>query len=223
MLFLHAGSLERLQRFKHKNLGRLVQPRDCTRLKDTLVAGFKVGVDNDAYTHGVNLPRFYELVESMRATVTDLLASGASEAAANLLWVVVPDVPGDAHATRANFEVMNNSLIDLPVAFAVQPGVARAGIPFDAPNLRCLFLAGPRWFKESEEMAAIAASGKERGLWLHGAPCNSMERAELLAALGCDSFDGTGASRYPALIPRYLAWSELAGLALRSPAVKGDV
>jgi hypothetical protein len=211
MLFLHAGSLERLQRFNHRNLGRLVQPRDCTRLKDTLTAGFKVGVDNDAYTRGVNLPQFHQLVGAVRATIAELQAAKATAAAAgNLLWVVVPDVPGDAHATRANFEAMNDSLMDLPVAFAVQPGVASAGVPFDAPNLRCLFLAGPRHFKESAEMADIAAAGKERGLWLHGAPCNSMERAQLLAALGCDSFDGTGASRFPALIPRYLSWSELA-------------
>ncbi len=150
------------------------------------------------------------MVAAVRATLTDLRAPGASHGAAeNLLWVVVPDVPGDAHATRRNFETMNASLLDLPVAFAIQPGAALAGIPFDAPNLRCLFLAGPRAYKESAEMADIAAAGKARGLWLHGAPCNSLERARLFADLGCDSFDGTGASRFPALIPDYLSWSEL--------------
>ncbi len=50
MLFLHAGSLERVKAHSHRNLGRLVQPRDCARLRDTLEAGVKVGVDNDAFT-----------------------------------------------------------------------------------------------------------------------------------------------------------------------------
>lgn len=210
MLFLHAGSLTRIAAHNHRNLGRLVQPRDCSRLRETLEAGIKVGVDNDAFTHGVNLPKFHRMVAMARATLTELRGTGLpSQAAENLLWVVVPDVPGDAHATLQNFEAMNASLSDLPVAFAIQPGAARAGIPFHAPNLRCLFLAGPRAYKESAEMAKIAAAGRAQGLWLHGAPCNSLERARLLADLGCDSFDGTGASRYPALIPEYLRWSEL--------------
>ncbi|HEY3944409.1 MAG TPA: hypothetical protein VGL78_04210 [Solirubrobacteraceae bacterium] len=206
MLFLHAGSLERIKKHRHRNLGRLVQPRDCTRLRETLEAGVKVGVDNDAFTRGVKLPEFHQLLDAVRGTLTDLRSPYT---VTNLLWVVVPDVPGDAHATRRNFEAMNASLTDLPVAFAIQPGAARAGIPFDAPNLRCLFLAGPRAYKESAEMAHIASDGKAHGLWLHGAPCNSLERARLFADLGCDSFDGTGASRFPALIPDYLRWSEL--------------
>lgn len=206
MLFLHAGSLERIKKHSHRNLGRLVQPRDCTRLRDTLEAGVKVGVDNDAYTRRVNLPAFRELVGAVRRTLKEVRTP---QAAGNLLWVVVPDVPGDAHATARNFGAMNVELSDLPVAFAVQPGAAQAGIPFDAPNLRCLFLAGPRHYKESREMARIAAAGKARGLWLHGAPCNSLERARLFAELGCDSFDGTGASRFPALIHDYLRWSEV--------------
>jgi hypothetical protein len=210
MLFLHAGSLERVKAHNHRNLGRLVQPRDCARLRATLEAGVKVGVDNDAFTRGVNLPEFHQMLAALRTTLTDLRAPGSPRGAAeNLLWVVVPDVPGDADATRRNFETMNASLLDLPVAFAIQPGAARAGLPFDAPNLRCLFLAGPREYKESAEMAEIAAAGKARGLWLHGAPCNSLERARLFVDLGCDSFDGTGASRFPALIPDYLSWSEL--------------
>jgi hypothetical protein len=159
------------------------------------------------------------MLDGVREALADLRAPGARYAAAeNLLWVVAPDVPGDPDATRRNFETMNASLLDLPVAFAIQPGAAGAGIPFDAPNLRCLFLAGPRGYKESAEMAQIAAEGKARGLWLHGAPCNSLERARLFAELACDSFDGTGASRFPSLIPDYLQWSELTG---RDPERQG--
>jgi hypothetical protein len=210
MLFLHAGALERIRAHAHKNLGRMVQPRDCARLTETLEAGFKVAVDNDAFARGVDLARFEQMLDAVRQAIAALSAPGASpDALANLLWVVVPDVPGDAHTTLANFQAMSEAMADLPLAFAVQPGAADAGLPFDAPNLRCLFLAGPRPYKESREMAEIAAVGKARGLWLHGAPCNAAERARLFASLGCDSFDGTGASKYPGLIPEYLRWSEL--------------
>jgi hypothetical protein len=125
----------------------------------------------------------------------------------NLLWVLVPDVPRDARATRENFDALHESMGDLNVAYAVQDGAGDHGIPFDAPNLRALFLAGSNDYKESREMADIAAAAKARGLWLHGAPCNGERRARLFASLGCDSFDGTGASKFPALIPRYLRWA----------------
>jgi hypothetical protein len=49
VLFLHAGSLQRIQANHHPNIGRLLQPRDFSRLRDTLDAGYKVGVDNDGY------------------------------------------------------------------------------------------------------------------------------------------------------------------------------
>jgi hypothetical protein len=197
-------------RHAHQNIGRLVQPRDCTRLTDTLRAGIKVGVDNDAFKRGVvDLPRFHTMLGGVRASIAELSAPDVSPSALeNLLWVVVPDVPGDAGATLRNFEDMHPELADLPLAFAIQPGAGDSGIPFAAPNLRALFLAGPRRYKESSEVAEIADAAKARGLWLHGAPCNSRERARLLASLGCDSFDGTGASMYPSLIPEYLAWTE---------------
>lgn len=204
MLFLHAGSLQRIQANHHPNIGRLLQPRDFSRLRDTLDAGYQVGLDNDGY-QGVDFAKFDRMLTNIRAAVA------GERSPANLLWVLVPDVPRDAKATRENFDALHESMCDLPVAYAVQDKAADYGIPFDAPNLRALFLAGSNGYKESKEMADIAAAGKARGLWLHGAPCNSERRARLFASLGCDSFDGTGASKFPALIPLYLRWaSELA-------------
>jgi hypothetical protein len=125
----------------------------------------------------------------------------------NLLWVVVPDVAGDAAHTFSNFQWLAPLMSDLPLAYAVQDGSEEVGVPFENPNLRCLFLAGSDDYRHSPEMARIAAEGRRRGLWLHGAPCNSARRASHFAALGCDSFDGTGASRFPQLIPSYLQWA----------------
>jgi hypothetical protein len=49
LLFLHAGSLPRVLAHYHPNLGRLLQPRDFSRLGDTLAAGINVGIDNDGF------------------------------------------------------------------------------------------------------------------------------------------------------------------------------
>lgn len=211
MLFLHAGSLQRIQAHHHPNIGRLLQPRDFSRLRDTLDAGYKVGIDNDGY-QGVDFPRFDRMLANIRAAITGERTDWCEQPPpANLLWVLVPDVPRDAKATRALFDALHGSMGDLPVAYAVQDGAGDHGLPFDAPNLSALFLAGSNAYKESREMAEIAGAAKARGLWLHGAPCNGERRARLFASLGCDSFDGTGASKFPALIPRYLRWASELG------------
>jgi hypothetical protein len=211
VLFLHAGSLQRIQANHHPNIGRLLQPRDFSRLSDTLAAGYRVGIDNDGY-QGVDFPRFDRMLANIRAAIAGEPTDWCEQPPpANLLWVLVPVVPRDAKATRELFDALHESMGDLPVAYAVQDGAADHGIPFDAPNLRALFLAGSNAYKESREMTEIADAAKARGLWLHGAPCNGERRARLFASLGCDSFDGTGASKFPALIPRYLRWASELG------------
>ncbi len=217
MLYLHAGSLERVKQYHHPNIGRFLQPRNFSRLADTLEAGYVVGVDNEGYS-GVDFPRFDRMLASIRDTLRrrvlilgqppqDGRSCGELRVPENFLWVLVPDVHGDADATYHYFQSLYESMADLPLAYAVQDGAGDAGIPLDAPSLRCLFLAGSNEYKESTEMAEIASAAKAHGLWLHGAPCNSAKRARLFADLGCDSFDGTGASKFPSLIPRYLAWA----------------
>jgi hypothetical protein len=235
VLFLHAGSLQRVQAHDHPNIGRLLQPRDFSRLADTLAAGYSVAIDNDGY-QGVNFPKFARMLASIRDTLWgDLPTTGQlvrhagftwpspphrigpnplgdppalhGRAPANFLWVVVPDVVADARETYAYFQWLHPSMCDLPLAYAVQDGSGDVGIPFGAPNLRCLFLAGSDSYKLSSEMAEIAAAGKARGLWIHGARCNSAKRSRHFASIGCDSFDGTGASKWPSKLPRYLAWA----------------
>jgi hypothetical protein len=235
VLFLHAGSLRRVQAHDHPNIGRLLQPRDFSRLGDTLAAGYMVAIDNDGYK-GVDFPKFARMLASIRNTLWGeaptsrqlLLHAGfpwpsdpehgeqnplgepppmLCPAPPNLLWVVVPDVVANARETYSYFQWLHPTMCDLPLAYAVQDGSGDVGIPFDAPNLRCLFLAGSDRYKLSSEMAEIAAAGKKRGLWIHGARCNSAKRTRHFASIGCDSFDGTGASMFPKKIPQYLGWA----------------
>jgi hypothetical protein len=235
VLFLHAGSLQRVQAHDHPNIGRLLQPRDFSRLADTLAAGYSTAVDNDGYK-GVDFPKFSKMLASIRDTLWGELPTAAQllqhagftwpaanesgeanplgpphpmlgPAPANFLWVVVPDVVADARETYRYFQWLHPAMCDLPLAYAVQDGSGDVGIPWDAPNLRCLFLAGSDEYKLSSEMAEIAAAGKARGLWIHGARCNSAKRTRHFASISCDSFDGTGASTWPRLLPEYLEWA----------------
>jgi len=234
LLFLHAGSLRRVEENKHPNLGRLLQPRDFSRLTDTLAAGYQLAIDNDGY-NGVDFDKFGRMLAAVREELWgELPTHGQLHQHAglgwptnedgtpsplgppspmlgpvpeNLLWVVVPDVVADAAETYRYFQWLHPSMADLPMAFAVQDGAGNVGIPWDAPNLRCLFLAGSDRYKLSSEMAEIAAAGKARGLWIHGGRCNSFRRARHFGAIGCDSFDGTGASKFPSKVQKYLEWA----------------
>lgn len=235
MLFLHEGSLPRVQAHSHPNLGRLLQPRETSRLADTLAAGYMVAIDNDGFK-GVDFPKFTRMIVKIRRTlwgelptITQLIQHACypwprpvdpneenpfgepppmmPDPPANLLWVVVPDVVADARQTLGYFRWLHPFMADLPLAYAVQDGSGDVGIPWGAPGLRCLFLAGSDRYKHSTEMVEIAAAGKRQGLWIHGARCNSYRRARFFASIGCDSFDGTGASMFPKKIPEYLDWA----------------
>jgi hypothetical protein len=109
--------------------------------------------------------------------------------------------------TYGYFQWLHPLLADLPLAYVLQDGSGDVGVPFGAPGLRCLFIGGSDRYKHSVEMAEIVAHGKRLGLWIHGGRCNSAKRARYFASIGCDSFDGTGASMFPKHIPRYLDWA----------------
>ncbi len=235
MLFLHAGSLARVQKHDHPNIGRLLQPRDFSRLGDTLAAGYGVALDNDGF-NGVDFERYARMIAGLRTTIFDALPTmrqlihyagypwphapdrcrpgplGPAPATppsppANLLWVVVPDVVADARKTYDYFHWLHPLIADLPLAYVLQDGAGDVGVPFGAPGLRCLFIGGSDRYKQSAEAAEIVAHGKRLGLWIHGGRCDSATRARYFASIGCDSFDGTGASMFPKHIPRYLAWA----------------
>lgn len=217
MLILNGGGLPTLERFRHPNLGRLARPGHFARLRDTLDAGFKVALDNEAFSNW-NERAFFSMLWALRdAThrtrpplwqITEPLygrPSWAEHEAAeplapwhpNLLWVTVPDVPFDAHATAERWSQYAPLMGDLPLALCIQDGAGDVGIPWDWPNLRCLFMAGSTEYKLSAEMAAICREGKRRGLQVHMGRCNSEKRIRYAKSLEfVDSCDGTGADKF---------------------------
>ena len=67
VMFLHAGSLRRVQAHHHPNIGDCYS-RAATRLADTLGAGYQVAIDNDGW-HGVDFPKFTRMLASIRLTL----------------------------------------------------------------------------------------------------------------------------------------------------------
>jgi hypothetical protein len=225
-LILNGAGLPTLERcreqYKHgdTHLGRLARPRHIGRLRDTLDAGFQIGIDNDAFSHW-NAAAFINKIRLVEQAVwgrvlthtertSALTALGLDPASIglfnsppapplhdNLLWLTVPDVPFDAAATARRFAEWAPLLSHLPLALCVQDGAGDVGIPWPWPGLRCLFMAGSDSYKLSTDMADICREGKQRGLWIHCGRVNSRSRIRYLKALDCvDSIDGTGFDKY---------------------------
>ncbi|WP_336160054.1 hypothetical protein [Amycolatopsis sp. VC5-11] len=205
------------------HLGRLCGPRNINDLSLILKAGFATGVDNDVFCNW-SLARFVEQIGTIEEAVyrrrlgtaerLSLLLTACFRSAdapefdgftaaalppidPNLLFVTVPDVVADAEATLRRFREWAPMLLHLPVAYCVQDGAAEAGIPWDWPNLKCLFMAGSTTYKLGAEMADICREGKSRGLHIHCGRVNSKKRIRYLLGLDyVDSFDGTSYNRW---------------------------
>lgn len=226
-MLLNGGGLMTMERCRAQydpaglHLGQLARPRHIARVGEMLAAGFQVGVDNDAFSRW-SLPRFvamigvielalYGRVLTHRERIAPLAslgldAPGMGLAATSplppwhkgLLFITVPDVPFDARATARRWSEWAPLLSHLPLALCVQDGAGDVGIPWDWPNLRCLFMAGSTEYKLSGEMADICRDGKRRGLHIHAGRVNSRRRIRYLLGLGdvVDSIDGTAFDRF---------------------------
>ena len=117
-MFLLATQAEpQMLEFAHRNLGRLVQPRHYSRVRDTAERGVPWAADNDAFNGGVDAAKFLAMLETI---------SGVP----GCRFVTVPDVVADATATLREFERWLPCLLDfdLPLAFVLQDSIAAAEV-----------------------------------------------------------------------------------------------
>lgn len=190
MLLLVSGATKTVQRFKHSpHLGHLLTPANGNSVASILATGLPWAVDNGAFS------------DFDRAAYIRLLRAVAGQA--GLLWVVAPDVVGDAAATDVRFRLWLPTLryFGVPVAYVAQNGCSVKSVPW--LELDCLFIGGgplypggPEW-KESATARALVIAAKERGLWAHVGRVNSRRRMLLCASWGVDSIDGGQFSMYP--------------------------
>lgn len=231
MLILNGAALPTLQRCRdHYNggdthLGRLARPRHISRLRDTLDAGFKVGIDCDGFSDW-NLELYVAMIGQIERQLWGRVLTHSERIGAlvplgldrptgpsgrsrwpaapplprwhdNLLFVCVPDTPFDAAATARRWSEWAPLMSHLPLALCVQDGATTTGVPWEWPNLRCLFMAGSTEFKLSAQMADICREGKRRGLWIHAGRVNTSSRIQHMIGLGfVDSIDGSSFDKW---------------------------
>jgi hypothetical protein len=109
-------------------------------------------------------------------------------------FVVAPDIVADARRTLEVFDYWYGRLAQWPLALAAQDGLESLPIPWDAIN--AIFIGGSTDWKLSRQAAAIIKAAKAMDIWVHVGRVNTPGRFEYFEALGADSIDGTGLSRY---------------------------
>jgi hypothetical protein len=111
------------------------------------------------------------------------------------LFVTVPDVVPNAHATAALFEVWWRALArrGLPAALVAQDGIEhlQRWLSMAWPRVDALFIGGSTAWKLGASAEALVTEAKSRGKWVHMGRVNSDRRVRYAASIGCDSIDGT--------------------------------
>lgn len=123
------------------------------------------------------------------------------------LFVVVPDVVGDAAATLAQFPAMAARIRQAgwPVAIVGQDGMERLDVPWSAVDW--LFVGGSTDWKLSPGAVDLIRQAQAHGKRVHVGRVNSARRFARFAALDVDSADGTClAFGADANAPRIRAW-----------------
>lgn len=157
-------------------------------------------------------------------------------AAADCLFATAPDVVGDAEATLERSAPFLPLIREMgyPAALVAQNGQENLPVPWDTIDvlfiggslecLPCQFIwpAGVkpkrdekcphcsrllREWKLGAGARELILEAKSRGKWVHAGRVNSGKRYLILAALGCDSADGTFLTFGPKKnLPRLKAW-----------------
>lgn len=164
-------------------LGCLTTPAAGNTVARCLRSGLPWAIDNGAFS-GFDRAAFMRLCER---------AYGLP----GCLFVVAPDVVGDARATLDAFPFWGGVIRNLcrqPVALAGQDGAEDLDIPWN--DFACWFIGGSTRWKLSQASADLAAEAKRRGKWVHMGRVNSFRRLQAAYDMGCDSVDGTGMSRW---------------------------
>lgn len=110
------------------------------------------------------------------------------------LFVAVPDVVACSDRTLALFEHYAPRLQEWPLAFVCQDGQEDNPVPWD--RIAAVFIGGSTDWKCGRGAEYCARMAKDRGKWLHVGRVNTPARFDRFLAIGADSVDGTGISRY---------------------------
>jgi len=128
----------------------------------------------------------------------------ATHATPGCLFVTVPDVVGDAFATRELWDDWAPVVASygLPAAFVLQDGVEEVGVPW--LDCAAVFIGGTTDFKLGATARACVCEAQRLGRWVHMGRVNTTRRLKYAQSLGVDSIDGSGFARFPdAMLSRF--------------------
>jgi hypothetical protein len=219
MILLVSGATSTLRRLPlDAPVGHLVTPHTGNRIADIAASGRPWAADNGCGPKADGTPG--ELDEGAFWAMCEEIAQHCDPwrqpRTRRPLWVVCPDVVGDATGTWARWQEWAPRLLALrlPLAYVIQDGYRSDQRP-PLAQVRCAFLGGSTAFKESDEARQILRHWLADGKAVHVGRVNTERRLRLFDSLGTDhngypiqpsSIDGTQFSRYPdTYIPR---WAE---------------
>lgn len=192
LLLATTGHPDIAERYRHPNLGRLLQPRHTSSAAATADGGFFWAADNDCF-QGLHEGRFLKMLDRIHG-----LPGG--------LFVTCPDVVADHAQTLrlwADWAPVIREAGHRP-AFVLQDGVVESEIPSGVP----LFIGGSTEFKLGGVAARISKRAARAGRWVHMGRVNGLKRMSYAASIGCRSVDGTGWVRFKsANLQRGIDWA----------------
>lgn len=189
MIMLVSGASQHVVRYPSAYLGWLITPRS-PKVDQAVRAGVPFACDNDCYQR-LDKPAYVRMLKRI-----------ATADRTHLLYVTAPDVVADSAATLLRWRLWQPVLAyyGLPAAFVAQDGQTIDTVPWH--QMAALFIGGTTRFKEAES-GPLIAEAKRRGLWVHAGRVCTLRRAEIMAALGVDSFDCSIFSKMP---DKFVPW-----------------
>jgi hypothetical protein len=155
--------------FFDKDFGILATP-GMYGIPSGIKDGMKWAADNQAFTKGFNPDKFFPWLEKM------------SEYKSTCLFVVCPDVVGNAVETLSLFQQYQSSFGGWPVAFVAQDGMEN--LEFPASQLwQCLFIGGSTVWKMSAAAIDCIHRAQSIGKHIHIGRVNWLRRYEHFASL----------------------------------------
>lgn len=180
MIFLYDGPKtckEIGERFGFQ-CGRLFQPRSgFSPERDPGV----FAIDNYCFSNP-DMGSYWRMLERLKTRLVDCK------------FVSCPDVVGSARRTLELFHIFREKLIEWPIALVAQDGIEDLEIPWHL--IDAIFIGGTNKFKLSDQAVHVIKAAQILGKWTHVGRINSKDRWDKFEALGVDSCDGSGLSRY---------------------------
>jgi hypothetical protein len=181
-------------------LGHLFSPASGTAAAWVASTGLPWAADNGCFL-GLDRDAFLRLLDRIEG-----LAGG--------LFVVAPDVVGEARATYDLFAAWQPIIAERghPIAYVAQNGQEDFPPPWHL--FEALFIGGTadatghEW-KEGPHAARLIRQAKSLGKHVHMGRVNTLRRFKIAYHAGCDSIDGSKHSKFPdTWIPISLRWLE---------------